>query len=144
MTPVKARSRHRSKQSRRMRGFGPAIQTLHSANATSRLTMLARTLLLLALIFPAARFAQNPFSGIEPGMAADQFGGSAKDVSNPQSWDETAFEVDNPHSFVITRGRNSRRSTRISWCSARPQKTGIGKTVSDRLCGMANFATATL
>jgi len=70
--------------------------------------MLARTLVLLALISPAAGFAQNPFSGIEPGMTANQFRSSAKDVSNPQSWDETAFEVENPHYTLLQQFRASK------------------------------------
>lgn len=40
--------------------------------------------------------AENPFAGVEFGSSAAQTKTTAKDVSNPQSWDEAAFEVNNP------------------------------------------------
>ena len=52
------------------------------------------TLILLATWSPVA--AQNPFSGLMFGSSANVVRSSAKDVSNPQSWEETAFEIINP------------------------------------------------
>ncbi|HNA80141.1 MAG TPA: hypothetical protein PKY99_11840 [Turneriella sp.] len=52
------------------------------------------TLVLLATWSPVA--AQNPFSGLMFGSSANVVRSSAKDVSNPQSWEETAFEIINP------------------------------------------------
>lgn len=40
--------------------------------------------------------AQNPFNGASFGSPAAAIQAAAKDVSNPQSWDETAFELINP------------------------------------------------
>jgi len=45
------------------------------------------------LLFAAA---QNPFTGIEFGASAKHVKATAKDVSNKQSWEETAFDIINP------------------------------------------------
>lgn len=53
----------------------------------------------LLLFFAAAQrslHAQNPFTGIEFGSSPDAVKATAKDVSNKQSWEETAYEVVNP------------------------------------------------
>lgn len=44
----------------------------------------------------AAISAENPFTGLDFGSPPDAVKATAKDVSNKQSWEETAYEVNNP------------------------------------------------
>jgi len=60
----------------------------------------ALTAALLIGIWPDSLHTQTPFTHAAFGSSPDAVKAAAKDVSNPQSWDETAFEVMNP-TFVL-------------------------------------------
>ncbi len=62
-------------------------------------TFFASGLLWLLLSLPLS--AQTPFTGITFGTSPDTVKATAKDVSNKQSWEETAFEVINPPFFLL-------------------------------------------
>lgn len=62
----------------------------------------------MPLFFAGLLSAQNPFSGIEFGSSADAIKKTAKDVSNKQSWEETAFEVENPPYILLNQFKPSR------------------------------------
>lgn len=63
---------------------------------------------LFALITPALIAAQNPFSGFEFGTSAESIKKNAKDVSNKQSWEETAYAVENPPYILLGQFKPSR------------------------------------
>ncbi|MBX3723960.1 MAG: hypothetical protein KF713_19085 [Turneriella sp.] len=52
--------------------------------------------------------AQNPFTGLEFGTTTAAIPKSAKDVSNKQSWDETAFQVENPNYTLLGKFKPAR------------------------------------
>ena len=58
--------------------------------------MFIRFYFLAGLLFCCTLFAQHPFKGIEFGGSSDTVKAHAKNVSNRQNWDETAFELINP------------------------------------------------
>lgn len=51
---------------------------------------------IVMLLFAINIYGQNPFQGIEMGINRESVKSTAKDISNPQSWEETEFEIDNP------------------------------------------------
>lgn len=59
-------------------------------------------------VLPTVIFSQNPFNGIVFGSASETIQAGARDVSNKQSWEETAFEVANPPYVLLQQFKPSR------------------------------------
>lgn len=70
---------------------------------------MSRTITAASFLFFAASWnalhAQNPFTSITFGSRPDTVAATAKDVSNPQSWEETAFEFINPPYTLMSQFR---------------------------------------
>ena len=62
----------------------------------------------ITLILPGLLAAQNPVAGLEFGTPAEALKINAQDVSNKQSWDETAFAVENPPYTVLNQFKPKR------------------------------------
>ena len=53
-------------------------------------------------------FAEPPFTGLEFGSPISALSSAARDVSNKQSWEETAFQVENPGYTLLGEFKPSR------------------------------------
>lgn len=64
---------------------------------------------LTVLFFPISfLLAESPFKGINFGSNPDPIKATAKDVSNKQSWEETAFAMENPPYTLLNQFKPSR------------------------------------